>query len=298
MTTLRSIGRSEKLRPYLLLLPLMLIMLLIFAAGLAFGTVQSFGWFPAIGLREITFEYYREVLRDPTFLGSLRFSLYTSLTASILSAVFGVGLSYVILTTGRKRGGPLPSLFKSPVYVPHIVVALFIFVLLTQSGLIARLLSAVGLLSDMNEFPRLIFDKNGIGIMVAYIWKELPFMTYITYDVLRTLDERYSMVAGTLGAGKWQVMRRVILPQLWPSIVTGFVLIFAYAFGSYEVPLLLGPTIPRALPVLSYIYYSSVDMTQHVNAMVVNMIITLGILLILALGKLLEKLLKKAGGYA
>lgn len=279
-----------------MVLPLLCFLVGIFLMGLILGLVESFGYFPAIGLRTFTTEFYRKVLTDQTVLQSLRFSLYTALTSSILSAALGVLLSWIILKTSRRKGRPLPGVYRVPIYVPHIIVALFLFVLLTQSGLVARVLFHLGLISEMEAFPKLIFDKNGAGIILAYLWKELPFMTYITYDVFRTLDDRYDAIACSLGAGPWQKVRHIYLPQIWPSITSGFIMIFSYAFGSYEVPLLLGPTIPRALPVLSYIYYSSVDLREHVYAMACNVIITLVILATLGLGKLLEKALRKAGG--
>lgn len=279
-----------------MVLPLLVFLVGLFLLGLVLGLVESFGWFPAIGLRTFTTEFYQKILTDPTVLQSLQFSLYTALTSSLLSAALGVLLSWVLLKTSRRKRRPLPGVFRVPIYVPHIIVALFLFVLLTQSGLVARAFFHLGLISEMESFPRLIFDQNGVGIILAYLWKELPFMTYITYDVFRTLDDRYDAIAGSLGAGPWQKMRYIYLPQIWPSITSGFVMIFSYAFGTYEVPLLLGPTIPRALPILSYIYYSSVDLREHVFAMACNTIITVVILATLGLGKLLEKALRKAGG--
>lgn len=286
----------SKGKPYLMVLPLLFFMVGIFFLGLLLGLVESFGYFPAIGLRTFTFEFYEKILRAPTVVQSLKFSLYTALVSSLLSAALGVFLSWLILKTNRRRGRPLPGVYRAPIYVPHVIVALFVFVWLTQSGLLARILFHLGLLSDMEAFPRVIFDKAGVGIILAYLWKELPYMTYVTYDVFRTLDDRYDAIAGSLGASPWQKVRYVYLPQVWPSITSGFVMIFAYAFGSYEVPLLLGPTIPRALPVLSYIYYSSVNLQEHVYAMACNVIITLVILLTLGLGKVLEKALRKVGG--
>lgn len=286
----------KTLKPYLMVLPMLVFLVGIFLLGLVLGLVESFGYFPAIGLRTFTLEFYEKIFRDPTVLQSLRFSLYTALTSSLLSAALGVLLSWLILKTNRRRGRPLPGVYRTPIYVPHVIVALFIFVLFTQSGLLARLLYHLGLLSEMEAFPKLIFDRAGVGIILAYLWKELPFMTYVTYDVFRTLDDRYDAIAGSLGAGPWQKVRYVYLPQIWPAITSGFVMIFSYAFGSYEVPLLLGPTMPRALPVLSYIYYSSVDLREHVYAMACNTLIVVVILATLGLGKLLEKAIRKAGG--
>lgn len=284
----------KTLKPYLMVLPMLVFLVGIFLLGLVLGLVESLGYFPAIGLHSFTLEFYEKIFHDPTVLQSLQFSLYTALTSSLLSAAFGVLLSWLILKTNRRRGRPLPGVYRTPIYVPHVIVALFIFVLFTQSGLLARLLYHMGLLSDMDAFPKLIFDKAGVGIIIAYLWKELPFMTYVTYDVFRTLDDRYDAIAGSLGAGPWQRVRYIYLPQIWPAITSGFVMIFSYAFGSYEVPLLLGPTMPRALPVLSYIYYSSVDLREHVFAMACNMVIVAVILLTLGLGKLLEKAIRKA----
>ncbi|MBO7682415.1 MAG: ABC transporter permease subunit [Clostridia bacterium] len=280
-----------------MVLPMLVFLVGIFLLGLVLGLVESLGYFPAIGLHSFTLEFYKKIFHDPTVLQSLKFSLYTALTSSVLSAAFGVLLSWLILKTNRRRGRPLPGVYRTPIYVPHVIVALFIFVLFTQSGLLARLLYHMGLLSSMEAFPKLIFDKAGVGIILAYLWKELPFMTYVTYDVFRTLDDRYDAIAGSLGAGPWQKVRYIYLPQIWPAITSGFVMIFSYAFGSYEVPLLLGPTMPRALPVLSYIYYSSVDLREHVYAMACNMVIVVVILLTLGLGKLLEKAIRKAGGW-
>ena len=279
-----------------MLAPLLLVMGGIFFLGLILGLVESFGWFPAIGLRTFTFDFYKNILHDPNVLSSLRFSLYTSLTASVISTALGVFLSRIIIKTNRRQDKPLPGIFRVPIYVPHIIVALFIFVLFTQSGLFARLLFALGIISDMQEFPKLIFDKNGTGIILAYIWKELPFITYVTYDIFKTLDTRYDAVAATLGANAFNRFRHIYLPQLRPAVVSGFVMIFAYTFGSYEIPLLLGPTMPRALPVLSYIYYSSIDLTEHLYAMACNMLIVLFILIILAFGRILERILRRVGG--
>ncbi|MCR4747190.1 MAG: ABC transporter permease subunit [Clostridiales bacterium] len=279
-----------------MLAPLLLVMGGIFFLGLILGLVESFGWFPAIGLRTFTFDFYKKILNDPNVLSSLRFSLYTSLTASVISTALGVFLSRLIIKTNRRKEQPLPGIFRVPIYVPHIIVALFIFVLLTQSGLFARLLFALGIISDMQEFPKLIFDRGGIGIILAYIWKELPFITYVTYDIFRTLDTRYDAVAATLGANAFKRIRHIYLPQLWPAITGGFVMIFAYTFGSYETPLLLGPTTPRALPILSYIYYSSINLSDHLYAMACNMLIVLFILIILAFGRILERILRRVGG--
>ncbi len=65
----------------------------------------------------------------------------------------------------------------------------------------------------------------------------------------------------------------VIFPILMPSILSSFIIIFAFSFGAFEVPYLLGPTTPKSLPVKAYIEYSNPDLTNRPYAMVINTIL-------------------------
>jgi putative spermidine/putrescine transport system permease protein len=73
-----------------------------------------------------------------------------------------------------------------------------------------------------------------------------------------------------LGASPVRTFFAVTLPLCAPAIAKAFLIIFAFAFGAYEVPFLLGPTLPRALPVLAYIEYTGPDLLDRANAMALN----------------------------
>lgn len=262
----------RKLKPYIMLTPVMIIFLGIFAMGLILGFFQSLGYFPIIELKDITLKYYKEVLLDKSFIDSFKFSLYISFTSSLLAVVFGVILAYSILQSKHKKGIQ-EIIYKLPIIVPHSIAALLVYNMLGQSGVLARILYGLGLIREQAQFASLVFDENGIGIIITYLWKEIPFIAMVVYTVLSNINEKLSEAALNLGANRRQVFWKVILPLIMPSILSSFIIIFAFSFGAFEVPYLLGPTTPKTLPVKAYIEYTNPDLSHRPYTMVINMIL-------------------------
>lgn len=234
--------------------------------------IQSLGYFEAVGLKEFTLRYYVEILKDKGFLESLSFSLYTSLVSSVMATIFGVILSYSIFRLKENR--LVESLLRIPIIVPHLISVLLVYNILSQSGIIPRLLFECGLIDDQTKFPSLLYNKNGFGIIITYLWKEIPFVALTTYTILNRISTKLSDVARNLGANSVQTFFYVILPIIMPSILSSFIIIFAFSFGAYEVPLLLGPTYPKALSVRAFIEYSNPNLQNRPYAMVINILIT------------------------
>ncbi|RKD29028.1 ABC transporter permease [Thermohalobacter berrensis] len=264
---------KRNLKPYVLLLPVMLVILGIFVSGLVMALIQSLGYFPVVGLKDITLKYYKEVLTDKSFLSSLSFSLYISFTSSIIAIIVGILLAYSILRSNKKERME-QIVYKLPIIVPHAVAALLMYNVLSQSGILPRILYNMGIISSQSEFPSLIFDNRGIGIILAYVWKEIPFIAMVVYTILSNINDKLSEVALNLGANKRQVFFHILLPLIMPSVFSAFIIIFAFSFGAFEVPYLLGPTAPKALPVKAYIEYNNPDLTHRPYSMVINMSLT------------------------
>jgi putative spermidine/putrescine transport system permease protein len=145
--------------------------------------------------------------------------------------------------------------------------------LLSQSGLVSRITHAVGLTADPAAFPPLVADPWALGVIAEYVWKEVPFIGVVVLAALAGGIEEYEDVARTLGAGRWRRFRHVTLPLVMPAVLATSIIVFAFSFGAFEVPFLLGQTYPAALPVLSYQYYTNVDLAARPQAMAINMMI-------------------------
>nr|WP_184525840.1 ABC transporter permease subunit [Bacillus benzoevorans] len=271
---------------------MLLILIGIFAAGIILGLLQSFGYFKVIGLTDFTLKYYREVLTDSAFLSSLRFSLYTATVSSIIAVVLGILLAYSILQMKGNKD-TVEYLYRIPIAVPHIVAALLVYNIFSQTGILPRVLFEIGLIHSQDQFPSFLYEANGVGIIAAYIWKETPFVALTTYTVLKHVSKKLSDAAYNLGANKKQVFFYVLLPLIMPSVLSSFIIIFAFSFGAYELPLLLGPTQPKALPVQAFIEYSNPVLGNRPYAMVYNMLITLiAVILTWLYYKAFEKVMK------
>lgn len=264
---------KKKCIPYVLLLP-QIILTVLFVVGLANGLIQSLGIVPAFGLTEPTLQYYQEILTRPDMAESILFSLKIAFVSS-LSATIGGILICGICVVGNYTGSRIQRMIQLPVIVPHVVVALFMINIFSQNGLLARLAYTLGLITDQQEFPVIIYNTEGIGIILAYIWKELPFIVYFVIALMANINGRLGEAAVNLGARKWQAFFRITLPLCKNTIISGFLIIFVFALGAYELPLLLGSTKPKALPILAYQQYIYPDLRNRPYAMALNGIVLL-----------------------
>lgn len=260
----------------------MLVVVVLFGGGVARAVVQSLGMVPGGGSRELSLDAYRAVLASTAFRRGLFLTLWVSLASTLLTVVLGVATALGLRRTRLGRRAAM-LVYQFPLTVPHIVVAAGMIALLSQSGLVARAAFALGLIGEPVEFPALIGDRFGFGIILVYLWKQIPFIGLMALAVLRTVGEDYEDAARTLGAGSWQRIWRVLVPLTAPAIVPGSIIIFAFAFGSFEVPLLLGRSFPTMLSVVAYRLYIDTRLALRPQAMALSVIITLLVLLLVLL---------------
>ncbi|WP_367569366.1 ABC transporter permease [Lacrimispora sp.] len=262
---------KEKLMPYLLLAPQLLLTIL-FMIGLITGITQSLGVIPAFGLKEPTYFYYKEVLSRPDMVQSLLYSLKIALVSAALATAGGVFFCSICVVRQKNRG-MMMRIIQLPIIIPHVMAALFILNIFSRNGILARIAYALGMIREQAQFPMVIYDSHGIGIIMAYLWKEIPFIIYFVIGLMANINGNLGEAAVNLGAGPWTVFWKVTLPLCRNTIVSGFLIIFVFALGAYELPLLLGATIPKALPVLAYQQYIHPDLRNRPYAMALNGII-------------------------
>lgn len=250
----------------------MTIIVVLFFGGLLVGLIRSFNYMPVIGLTEPNIDAYRAVFTDPEFYRSFLLTFHIAFTSTVISAVIAIGAALLLRRTffGKSL---INFLFQLNLTVPHIVGAIGILYLFSQSGSFARLSYATGLIAKPAEFPAMVYDPYAIGIIMAYVWKEVPFIGVIVLANMQALGQDYESVARSLGASKWQSFRYVLLPLIFPGVLSASVMVFAFTFGAYEIPALLGASHPQALPVMAYKNYTDVDLAARPEAMAMAIII-------------------------
>jgi putative spermidine/putrescine transport system permease protein len=266
----------------LLLAPAVFVLLLLFSGGLILALGQSLGWVPLLGMRRISLDAYLSVLSSRGFLRSLRLTLFVATVSTALTIVIAIITALCLrhVLRGRRLLG---FLYQIPLTVPHLVIAVAVLMLASQSGLFSRLLFHLGLITVPAAFPELVNDDWGIGITLVYVWKQVPFVGLVALSVLQSVGEDYEEIARSLGANAFQRVRYVLLPLMIPAIAPASVIIFAFVFGAFEVPFLLGKSFPTMLSVLAYRLYTDVDLARRPQAMALNVLIALIVLGLLSI---------------
>ena len=290
----RRRGLPQGLRTLLLLAPALVVVIGLFGGGVLMGVLASFGYQPFLPGSELSLDAYRGLVDDVEVRRSLVLTFRLAIVSTVVSAVLAVVAA--LLLRGTRRGRRLALFaFQLNLPVPHLVGAAAMLLLLGQSGLVSRGLFAVGLVDAPADAPILTSDAVGWAIMAEYVWKEVPFIGVVVLAALSGGVRDLEDAARTLGAGAWSRFRFVVLPHITPAVLSTSIIVFAFTFGSYEVPLLLGQSFPATLPVVAFQAYSDTDLTARPRAMAIAVLITfLVVLVVLAYSVLTEKVLRPA----
>ena len=176
-----------------------LVLVAVFLYGVVNGVLQGFGIMPFIGMADFTFEYWAEALTRSDLAASVGFSLYIALVSSVVALAGGIVLSAALCAVRRTRLLALIDV-QIPLMCAHILVVLAAVSLFSGSGLVPRILYHLGLVSAPTDFPSVVGDPSGWGILATYVWKEVPFVAFCTVTLMGHVSERFGEAAAAMGA--------------------------------------------------------------------------------------------------
>jgi sulfate/thiosulfate transport system permease protein len=170
----------------------------------------------------------------PRVVASYRLSFGAAFAAALVNSVFGV-LAAWVLTRYRFPGRRLmDALVDLPFALPTAVAGIALTKLYAPSGWVGSRLAPLGI--EVAYAP--------LGVVLALTFIGLPFVVRTVQPVLQDLEVELEEAAASLGAGRWQTVRRVLLPALTPAILTGFALSFARAIGEYGSVVFISGNMP------------------------------------------------------
>jgi len=195
--------------------------------------------------------HYKEIFTRGDTLPSIFYTLRISFLSSLFTLLLAILCSFLILHFSEKWDS-LKSILQLAIIMPHSLVALFLLFFLSQNGFMARIFYALKLISDQSAFPEFVYDRFGVGVILGYIWKELPFMLFFALPLAYSVDGKLGEAARTMGASPLYSFFFITLPLSIRQYLAAFFIIFSFSFGSFDLPYLLGNTTERALSVLAY----------------------------------------------
>jgi molybdate transport system permease protein len=189
------------------------------AVGLAFVVVP----FVAL-LQQAPWSDMLDLLRDPLVTDALRISLVSAVAATAISLVVGVPMAWVLARTSFPGRSLARALVTLPMVLPPVVGGAALLYAFGRNGLVG---------APVYDSTGFILPFSLEGVIAANTFVAMPFLVITVESGLRAQDRRYEEAAATLGAGRWDVFRRVTLPMALPSITAGALLAWARALGEF-----------------------------------------------------------------
>jgi sulfate/thiosulfate transport system permease protein len=156
-------------------------------------------------------------------LASYQVTFGASLVAAVVNSVLGTVVAWALIRYQFPGRALLDAIVDVPFALPTAVSGLALTAVLAPNGWIGRFLAPLGI--------KAVFTP--LGITLALVFIGLPFVVRTVQPVLEELEPEVEEAAAVLGATRWQVLGRVVLPTLTPALLTGFALSFARAIGEY-----------------------------------------------------------------
>lgn len=205
---------------------------------------------------------WQALFSDAEFWRSLGYSaLLTAITLCV--AVLSALLLSATLGAHLRHGWLARALFV-PLAVPPVVAALLAFVLLADSGLLSRVAFFFGWTAMPADFPSLLFESAGYGIVLTHLAMITPLFVLLFERLAQTLGLPLLLLqAETLGASRRQAWQHIALPLLLRQARPVLAVYGAALLGAYELPLLIGAPQPGMVSVTIARAVAGYDLTQH-----------------------------------
>ncbi len=239
-----SAGSSAQTRTrwagLLLILPALAIVALFFVLPLVISSVSAF----ADKDGHATLDHFRKSL---DFYGNdLVFTVWIVVLSTLLIAVISIVIAgYLTLGENVRTRNALRWLYRWPLFIPFIVTAQIMRTFLAKNGMLNHVLIAGGLSDPLTAQSMLDWR----GIVVAFVWKQTPFVTLLLAGAMASVDVQHIEAARNLGAGRLRVLWEIVLPQSRRTLLVGLVLSYVAMLSVLSVPMMINPNSPTMLTV-------------------------------------------------
>ncbi|MGW3645671.1 ABC transporter permease [Streptomyces sp. NPDC000878] len=212
-------------------------------------------------------------LWSPQARDALQVSLMCSLCATALCLVLGVPVAWILTRTQLPGRSVLRAITTLPVVMPPVVGGVALLLAFGREGVFGRFL-------DETFGIRLAFSTH--GVILAETFVAMPFLVLTVCGALQSADRQLEEAARTLGASPWTVFRRVTLPQIRPSLLSGAVLCWARALGEFGATITFAGNLPGTTQTLPLAVYVALE--QSPEAAVVLSLLLLAVSLSILIG--------------
>jgi sulfate/thiosulfate transport system permease protein len=230
--------------------------------------------FKTVGM---TWQAFVTTVTSPRVLASFRVTLATAFAAALINAVFGTLVAWVLVRYRFPGKRIIDALVDLPFALPTAVVGITLATVYSTNGWVGSLLEPWGI--------KVAYTPAGIVVAMTVIG--LPFVVRTLQPVIQDIEREAEEAALCLGANRLQTLRYVILPMLFPSILTGFALAFSRAIGEYGSVIFIAGNIPMVSEITPLVIITKLEQFDYSGATAVALImLVVSFLLLFAINML------------
>lgn len=205
---------------------------------------------------QLSFAEFWDVVTAPRVVASYKLSFGMSLLAAAINAVFGLMLAWALVRYSFPGKKLIDALVDLPFALPTAVAGISLTALYARNGWIGQFLEPLGI--------QVAFKP--LGVLVALVFIGLPFVVRTVQPILEDLDTELEEAATSLGAQRWQAFRHVILPIVFPALLTGFALAFARAVGEYGSVIFIAGNLPMVSEITPLMIVTKLEQYDYTGA--------------------------------
>jgi ABC-type spermidine/putrescine transport system permease subunit I len=212
-----------------------------FIAPLAMSAIVAFR---SKGGGGFTFEHFSKAF--DLYTTDLLFTLAIVLLSTVLIGILAIAIAgYLTLGENPRAVALLRWLYRWPLFIPFVVAGQVMRTFLAKNGMLNHVLIGTGLIEPLSA--QSLLDWR--GIVVAFVWKQAPFVTLLLAGAMASLESQHIEAARNLGARRVRVLLDIVLPQVRGTLLVGLVLSFVTMLSVLSVPLMINPNSPTMVTV-------------------------------------------------
>ena len=227
----------------------------------------------------MSFHDFVAAVASPRVIAAYRLSFGASLAAAFVNMVFGLIIAWVLVRYPFPGRRIFDALVDLPFALPTAVAGIALTSLYSPNGWLGRWLSPLGI--------NVAFTWTGVFVALTFIG--LPFVVRTVQPVLLDLEPEIEEASSTLGANRWQTITRIILPELAPSLLTGFALAFARALGEYGSVIFISGNMPMKTEIVPLLIITKLEQYDYRGATAIAVVMLVSSFVLLLLINLLQK---------
>ncbi len=231
----------------------------------------------------LSLDEFFKVVTSRAVMASYKVSFGCAFIAAFVNSIFGVILAWVLVKYDFPGKNLMDGMIELPFAIPTAVAGIALTSLYSDEGWIGSIFAKFGI--------HIAYTKT--GIIIAMIFIGIPFVVRAIQPVLEKMDNQYEEAAAMLGAGKARTFFKVIFPEIFPAMLTGFGLALARGIGEYGSVVFIAGNIPYETQIAPLLIVAKLEQLKYTDATAIALVILVASFSILFIINIIQSIVNK-----